>query len=171
MSQTPDPAADRLLDGVSDLIAATPFCWLATRDESAGVSARPMGRVSAHPQKTDWTVSFVTDGRSRKSSQMRQAERVTLIFDGAPRGQFAALTGVARICDDAGECGRRWKPEFNQYFPTQLDRQNAVFVDVAVDRMELWIQGVTPEPFGIRTTVLLKADGGWRLQPDPQATA
>jgi len=30
--------------------------------------------------------------------------------------------------------------------------------------MELWIRGVTPEPFGLRATVLQRdTGGGWRL--------
>ena len=29
--------------------------------------------------------------------------------------------------------------------------------------MELWIRGVTPEPFGLRATVLERDHGGWRL--------
>jgi hypothetical protein len=30
--------------------------------------------------------------------------------------------------------------------------------------MELWIRGVTPEPFGLRATALERdADGGWRV--------
>jgi len=29
--------------------------------------------------------------------------------------------------------------------PTDLDRENAAFVDVEVERMDLWIKGVTPE--------------------------
>jgi hypothetical protein len=32
--------------------------------------------------------------------------------------------------------------------------------------MELWIRGVTPEPFGLRPTILERDDGGgWRLAP------
>ena len=172
MSKTPasvDPVTKRLLDGVAGLIAATPFCWLTTQGESGGVSARPMGRISPHPQKTDWSISFVTNRRSRKFSEMRRVERATLVFDGTPRDQFAALSGIAVICDGADERERRWKPEFDQFFPTQLDRQDAVFIDVSVDRMELWIKGVTPEPFGRRATILIRnADGGWRSQPDPE---
>ena len=50
------------------------------------------------------------------------------------------------------------------YFPTEQDRANAIFVEVDVERMELWIRGVTPEPFGLRATILERDAGrGWRL--------
>ncbi len=48
-----------------------------------------------------------------------------------------------------------------------LDRlrcANAIFVKVDIERMELWIRGVTPEPYGMRATILEHDAGrGWRL--------
>ena len=57
----------------------------------------------------------------------------------------------------------RWKAAYNAYFPSEQDRANAAFVEVDIERMELWIRGVTPEPFGLRATVLARDGGGWRL--------
>ena len=58
----------------------------------------------------------------------------------------------------------RWKPAYDAYFPTETDRASAIFVEVEVERMELWIRGVTPEPFGLRATVLERDAGvGWRV--------
>jgi hypothetical protein len=38
--------------------------------------------------------------------------------------------------------------------------------------MELWIRGVTPEPFGMRPTTLERdAGGAWRLIPDDRNAA
>lgn len=42
-------------------------------------------------------------------------------------------------------------------------RPCALFVEVAIERMELWIRGVTPEPFGTKPTVLEREGEGWRL--------
>ena len=52
---------------------------------------------------------------------------------------------------------------YDVYFPSEADRASAIFVEVEVERMELWIRGVTPEPFGLRATVLARDGGGWRL--------
>jgi hypothetical protein len=38
----------------------------------------------------------------------------------------------------------------------------AAFVEVAIERLELWIRGVTPEPFGMKTTVVERDGDGWR---------
>ena len=56
---------------------------------------------------------------------------------------------------------------YDTYFPSAADRANAVFVAVAVARINLWIRGVTPEPFGLRTTILERDAGhGWRVISD-----
>ena len=55
------------------------------------------------------------------------------------------------------------------YFPSEQDRANAAFVEIETERMELWIRGVTPEPFGLDTTTLERdKSGNWRLIPGAQ---
>jgi hypothetical protein len=39
------------------------------------------------------------------------------------------------------EVRRLWKDAFDAYFPTAVDRANAAFVEVDIERMELWIRG------------------------------
>ena len=56
---------------------------------------------------------------------------------------------------------QRWKRGYDAYFAREADRAHALFVEVATERMELWIRGVTPEPFGVGATVLEPDGGGW----------
>jgi hypothetical protein len=45
-------------------------------------------------------------------------------------------------------------------------------IEVEVARMELWIRGVTPEPFGPYPTILERdVEGAWRLLPGDQSAA
>jgi general stress protein 26 len=64
------------------------------------------------------------------------------------------------LIDDPSEVGKLWKANYDAYFPTAEDRANAAFIKVAVDRMELWMRGVTPEPFGMQPTVIDREAGG-----------
>ena len=73
------------------------------------------------------------------------------------------MIGKAALHENASETRSRWKSAYDVYFPSETDRANAIFVEVEVERMELWIRGVTPEPFGLRATVLRRDAGGWRL--------
>lgn len=55
-----------------------------------------------------------------------------------------------------------WKDAYARYFPTDKDRVNAGFIEVRIERMELWIRGVTPEPFGLLATILQRdPKGAW----------
>ena len=155
----------RLLAGAMRAIASVRYCWLATEAEAVGPNAmRPMGRLPPEPGDKEWTIRFATDGRSRKASDIRRAGKVALIFQHDTDDAFVAVTGVATLHEDASEVSRRWKNAYNRYFPTETDRAAAAFIEVEAERMELWIRGVTPEPFGLRATTLERNAGGqWRL--------
>jgi general stress protein 26 len=104
------------------------------------------------------------DPCSRKASDLRRSGRIALIFQHDPSDAYVTLTGRAALREEASEVQRRWKAAYDAYFPTPLDRENAAFVEVDVERMELWIRGVTPEPFGLVPTTLERDAGrSWRV--------
>ena len=134
-----------------------------TEAEGGGFNARPMGRVLTDTGENDWIIHFVTDGRSRKTSDLRNAAEVGLIFQHTDDA-FVGLVGKAILIESTSEVRQLWKEAYNAYFPGEGDRANAAFVRVDIDRMELWIRGLTPEPFGLRPTTLERnAEGDWRL--------
>jgi general stress protein 26 len=154
----------RLLAGAARTVASARFCWLATTDENGRVNTRPMGRLLPDPDESDWTIRFVTDGRSRKASDIRRVGKVTVIFQRAVADAFVAMSGTAMLHEDESEVRRRWKNAYNAYFPSEQDRANAAFVEIDAERMECWIRGVTPEPFGLSATILERdASGDWQL--------
>jgi general stress protein 26 len=115
---------------------------------------------------------FITDGRSRKASDIRRAGKVTIVFQREADDAFVTLIGRASLREDASEVRQRWKDAYNAYLPSEADRANASFVEVDVKRMELWIRGVTPEPFGLHPTTLERDAGGtWRLIPGDRNAA
>jgi general stress protein 26 len=154
----------QLLAGAAKTVATVRYCWLATASEAGPPRLRPMGRVLNDPGEDRWKVRFLTDGRSRKASDMRRADEVAILFQHDPDLAFVTLIGKAALHDSAAEIRGRWKDAYNVYFPGETDRANAIFVEVDIKRMELWIRGVTPEPFGMRATVLEReGGGGWRV--------
>ena len=153
----------RLMAGAANTMRSARYCWLATAAEAGGAHLRPMGRVLNDASEDEWTIRFLTDGRSRKAAEMRRAAEVTILFQHEPDLAYVALTGKAELHESASETHSRWKPAYDVYFSGETDRKNAAFVEVEVERMELWIRGVTPEPFGLRATVLERNASGWRL--------
>ena len=168
MSQTTEQhdALDvsRLLAGAAKTVASARYCWLATASEAGPPRLRPMGRMLPTPARTSGrSGSSPTAVRARRADMRREGE-VAILFQHDPDLAFVTLIGKAALHDSASEVRERWKRAYDVYFPTETDRANAIFVEVEVERMELWIRGVTPEPFGLRATVLERdAGGGWRV--------
>ena len=150
-----------LLTGAAKTIQAVRYCWLVTAS-SNGFNARPMGRVLPDRSEDGWIVRFVTDGRSRKAHELCGEREVGLIFQSDPDEAYAALFGKARLLERADEVARFWKKHYEVYFPTPADRAAAAFIEVDIVRMELWIRGVTPEPFGLNATKLTRDGGVWQ---------
>jgi general stress protein 26 len=156
-----DPVeVSRLLAGAAK--AARGVCWLATAAETGGGKLRPMGRLPNEAGEDEWMIRFVTDGRSSKAGEMRRDNKVTMIFQNEPDDAFVSLIGTATLRERASEDREHWKEAYGAFFPNPSDRANAVFVEVEVQRMELWIRGVTPEPLGMQTTILERDGDGWR---------
>jgi general stress protein 26 len=154
---------NRLLVGAAKTMRSARYCWLATASKSGAPRVRPMGRILNDANEDEWRIRFLTDGRSQKAADMRRADEVTIVFQHEPDLAYVALTGRAELHEDAAETRSRWKGAYDAYFPSETERANAIFVEVEVDSMELWIRGVTPEPFGLSATVLERGAGGWRL--------
>ena len=153
----------RLMAGAAKTVRSARYCWLATATEAGAPHVRPMGRVLNDPDEDEWKIRFLTGGRSQKAADMRRANAVTVLFQHDPDLAFVSLMGKAALHEDPSEIRSRWKAAYDVYFPSETDRAKAIFVEVEVERMELWIRGVTPEPFGLRATVLERDAGGWRL--------
>jgi general stress protein 26 len=157
----------RLLAGAARTIRAVRYCWLVTAAEEGLVNGRPMGRLLHEPNEDEWIIRFVIDGRSRKATDIDRDGEVAVIFQDDANDAYALLKGTATARRAPGEIRRYWKPAFAAYFPTAEDQASAMFIELRVERMELWIRGVTPEPFGVQATRLERdAAGHWRLVTD-----
>jgi general stress protein 26 len=157
-----DPMLHELLAGAAKTMAGQRYCWLITTAED-GTHARPMGRIPAEPGEDALTVRFLADGRSRKAAEIRRGGKVMAIYENQASDGYVTVTGTAVLQDDPAVVCKRWKRGYETYFPTEADRAHALFVEVSIERMELWIRGVTPEPFGTTPTVLERDEEGWRL--------
>jgi general stress protein 26 len=154
--------AHRLLAGARKVIGTIPNCWLVSRAEDAA-RARPMGRILSPQSDDPWTIRFVIDLRSRKAAELRRCRNVTLVFQKEDEEAYLSLTGAARLVETRRDVQALWNEAYGRHFPTDDDRANAGFIEAKVTRMELWIRGLTPEPFGVRPTVVERAaDDVWR---------
>ncbi|MGH8200807.1 MAG: pyridoxamine 5'-phosphate oxidase family protein [Steroidobacteraceae bacterium] len=157
---------NRLLAGAANAIATVRSCWLVTAAAGGAWRARPMGRLQCDLEADDWRLRFVADGRSRKAREIHGAGSVTATFQQGDDA-FVALAGVPAVRCDAAEARLLLKKSFDVYFPTEQHRANAAVIEIDVRELDLWIRGVTPEPFGLQPT-RLERDAGrmWRVVSD-----
>jgi general stress protein 26 len=152
----------RLQDATAEVMSRVRYCWLVTQSRDGACTTRPMGRILAERDEGSWVVRFVTDLRSHKAAEIGRSPAVQLIFQDAAQEAFVTLGGTAQLLTDPVRVRGLWKRAYEAYFPSESDRANAIFVEVKVDLMRLWIRGVTPEPFGLQPVVLARNErGNW----------
>jgi general stress protein 26 len=157
-----------LLAGASKTVGAARSSWLVTSTGEGGVDARPMGRLQPEAGDDAWLIRFITDARSHKAAEIKRAARVAVIFEVPADDAYVTAIGRAEVKDSAADVRRLWKPAYDAFFPTATDKANAIFLEIAAERLELWIRGVTPEPFAASTTVLERGSAGaWRVVAGP----
>jgi hypothetical protein len=61
------PEVSLLLAGAAKTIGSARYCWLVTAAEDSFANLRPMGRLLHDADEDEWTIRFITDGRSRKA--------------------------------------------------------------------------------------------------------
>ena len=167
MDERDSAEVGRLVEGAAATIAKVATCWLASAGRTGVPRMRPMGRLPPKAGDEAWTFRFVTDGRSGKAANIRRAGKVVLVFQREAEDAFVAVTGAAQLEEDQTEVRRRWKRAYDPFFPTEADKEAAVFLTVEAERLDLWIRDLTPEPFGLKTTTLERApSGGWRFAPE-----
>jgi len=152
------PSATReMLDGATAVIRQARFCWLVTENYDSNPAARPMGHMLGADEHLH--VRFITDSRSRKAEELWNNGCVQLLFSRESADAFVILAGDAVLVTDREGTAARWKTSYGQYFPTAEDCLYAAFIEVRPRVLKLWIRGVTPEPFGVRPTVLTRRQG------------
>jgi general stress protein 26 len=161
---------DRLLTAARDTMARVTYCWAATPSEDGGVNVRVVGPIPGVSGEEDLTIWFVTSDGSRKAADIRRAGRLTLGYQHHPdRGpdDYVALVGRAALVEDRSEIRDRWLEKWRLFFPGGPDDPDVIFVRMNVDRIELCVRDVTPEPFGSRYSAIERGDDrSWKIVSD-----
>src|SRR5712671_1780806 len=154
------------LAAARETIAAVPICWLATRSLEGGTNARAVNSSAGRPGSDEWIRRFLVRRSSRKVAEMRAAPLVTLAFQHPSGDRYIALGGCATITEDVAEMRTMWSSDLDAHFPPGFADANMIVIQVNVDRIEVHVRGLTPEPFGAGRTLLERQPAGsWRFIP------
>jgi general stress protein 26 len=158
---------ERLLAAAQATMAKVRDCWLATAAQGGGVSVRVVSPIPGVFREEDWTIWFVTRRGSRKAAEIELTGRLALGYQYHPDRAYVSALGRAALVDDRSIIRDRWSEKFRPHFPDGPENSDAIFVRVNVDRIELCVRGVSPEPFGSRHSVIERDDErGWKIVSD-----
>jgi len=156
----------QFLEAARATIAEVPVCWLATRSLEGGTNARAVSSSAGPPRSDEWTRRFLVRRSSRKVAEMRAAPLVTLTFQHPSGDRYIALGGRATIIEDVAEMRTMWSSDLDAHFPPGFADANMIVIQVDVDRIEVHVRGLTPEPFGAGRILLERQSAGsWRFIP------
>ena len=153
---------DQILNAARETIGSVKTALAITVD-SAGV-AQARG-VWTGPLKPDWTLRFCTRRRTRKVADIERTGNLTLAY--ATETAHVSLVGHARINDDVEQKQAAWTPAGYRWHPKGPTDPDVVFVEFAIDRIEIWSSphGLIPDPsIGLWASQLIRTPDGWRQQ-------
>ena len=156
----------QFLDAARATFGEVSICWLATRSLQGGTNARAVN-TSAGPRASDeWTRRILVRKSSRKVAEIRAAPLVTLAYQHATGDRYIALIGRATVVEDIAQMRSLWPSDLDNHFPPGFADANMIVIRVDVDRIEVHVRGLTPEPFGAGRTLLERqSTGAWRFIP------
>ena len=95
-------------------MGAARYCALITLDSKGRVHARTM---DPFPPDENMLIWFGTNPKSRKVTEIRRNNRVTLYYFDRKSPAYVTISGIARLVNDPAEKARRWKDEWRAFYP------------------------------------------------------
>ena len=127
------PRLDRqsLIATAREIMKTARYCALITLDSSGRPHARTMDPFAPDESMVVW---LGTNARSRKVTEIRRNQRVTLYYFVAADQAYVTISGRARIVNDAGEKAKHWKDEWKDFYP---NRANYLLIAVVPEKLEV----------------------------------
>jgi general stress protein 26 len=157
-------SVERLLEAAAATMKKARYCWAMTVAEDGCLNARPMGWQKWPASEDPFDILFLTRLGSRKMLELGRTGRLSVVYQHDADDSYLTLIGRTAAVTDRAVLRAHWQPAWNRFFPAGADDESACFVQFESDRIELWVRGVTPEPFGTRGAILEHGRGqAWRL--------
>ena len=117
-SQIQDSTSIKLLSAAKDIMISAKTCALITLDSEG----RPRVRVmDPFIPENDFTVWFGTNPKTRKVEQIKNNPKVTLYYLEPNGSGYVMLHGLAQLVNDQAEKDKRWKAEWEAFYPNKQD--------------------------------------------------
>jgi len=140
LTEKEDGNADQhFIEAAKEIINSGGSCALITIDDEGVPRVRAMDPFA--PEK-DLTVWFGTNSKSRKVDQIKKDPRVTIYYLDKDGSGYVIVQGVARLVNEQKEKEKRWKVEWEAFYPDK--NEDYLLIEVT----PLWMEVLSP-PRGI----------------------
>lgn len=129
---TPATTRDSLLAAARGIMAAARYTTLITLDSTGHPQARAIDPFAPDDAFVVW---IGTNRRTRKVGEIQRDPRVTLYYFDAASAAYVTIRGTARVVTDPEETARRWKPEWEAFYPDRA--ADYVLIAVTPRRLEI----------------------------------
>jgi general stress protein 26 len=138
-----DSSKTKLTQAAREIMSAAGTCALITLDENDLPMVRTMDPFLPDD---DFTVWFGTNARSRKVKQIKNNPNVTLYYLDNDTSGYVVLHGTAKIVDDQQEKEKRWKTEWEAFYPNKTE--DYLLIKVSPISMEVlsYSRGIFGDP-------------------------
>lgn len=138
-----DSSNTKLIQAAREIMAAAGTCALITLDENDLPRVRVMDPFLP---ESDFTIWFGTNPQSRKVKQIKNNPNVTLYYLDSDASGYVAVHGTAQLIDDPTEKEKRWKTEWEAFYPDRPE--GYLLIKVSPDWMELisYTRGIVGDP-------------------------
>src|SRR6266446_1926554 len=128
------PRLDRqsLIATAREIMKTARYCALITLDSNGRPQARTM---DPFPPEENMVVWLGTNPNSRKVAEISRDEHVTLYYFVSAEQAYVAISGRARIVDDAKEKAKHWKDEWKDFYPNR--GKEYVLITVIPQKLEV----------------------------------
>lgn len=132
-------ADQHLIAAAKEIMNSEGSCALITIDDEGVPRVRAMDPFAPEEDLTVW---FGTNSRSRKVEQIKKDPRVSLYYLDKDASGYVIVQGVARLVNDPKEKEKRWKAEWEAFYPDKT--KDYLLIEVT----PIWMEVLSP-PRGI----------------------
>ena len=128
-----------LIAAAKEIISSSGSCALITLDDEGVPRVRAMDPFAPEEDLTIW---FGSNSRSRKVEQINKDPRVSLYYLDKDVSGYVIIQGRARLVNDPEEKEKRWKAEWEAFYPDKTE--DYLLIEVT----PIWMEVLSP-PRGI----------------------
>jgi general stress protein 26 len=126
------PGDETRIEAAREIMESSRWAALVTLAESGAPHARTM---DPFPPDSQFVIWMGTNRLSRKVAEIRRDPRVLVYYQDPGGAGYVTIAGSARLVDDPVEKERRWKSEWEAFYP---DREETyLLIAVTPERLEV----------------------------------